>query len=286
MQVILLFLVHRAVLLPDNLLLQRLDALVLVSEDAGGSLGLGALLVQFLLHRFFLFDVTGAHVGNQVDDGVLVADGHLNLADDGLLVGSVELAQLAQFPSGQAKRPRFSKGVFTQQTQVIQFLFNGSACTADSKTKALPGVEADIFTIDQHRLPGKLLVGLGVSDLLQLHQGRGFQGVFDTQHGLQSAKQLVGLQPVLHHLFGSGDHGGIGLVLGIGLRGAGGQVGGLLGDFFSHIGLLLQCGFCEVKDETLRQTENAGNALGGKTCRAGSTEPAKRHSCFRRDEAQ
>ena len=79
MQVILLFLVHRAVLLPDNLLLQRLDALVLVSEDAGGSLGLGALLVQFLLHRLFFLDVTGAHVGNQVDDGVLVADGHLDL---------------------------------------------------------------------------------------------------------------------------------------------------------------------------------------------------------------
>ena len=95
MQVILLFLVHRAVLLPDNLLLQRLDALVLVSEDAGGSLGLGALLVQFLLHRLFFLDVTGAHVGNKIDDGVLVADGGFQFTNHDLLITGIQLTQLA-----------------------------------------------------------------------------------------------------------------------------------------------------------------------------------------------
>ena len=172
---LLAFFFHRAVLLLVQLFFQFVDTLVAFFDDALGGDGFAALVFQLGLQFLAFLAVFGGHVGNEVNDGLLVARRDLNLADDDLLVGGIELAQFAQFLRGHAQRGRLVQRFFAEQAEVLQLFVHRLPAAADCGTKSVPCVEADFGAVNNHRLPGQLFVALAFLDLRQLHQRKGFK---------------------------------------------------------------------------------------------------------------
>ena len=162
-------------LLLVQLLFQFVDALVALLNDAFGGSGFAALVFQPRLQLLALPGVLGTHVGDEVDNGLLVACRYFNLADDDFLVGGIKLAQLAQLLRSHAERGCLVQRFFAEQTEILQLFVHRLPTAADGSAKSVPGIQADFGAINNHRLPGQLFVALAFLDLRQLHQRKGFK---------------------------------------------------------------------------------------------------------------
>ena len=133
----------------------------------------------------------GRHVSDEVNNGLLVACRHFNLADDDFLVGGIELAQLAQFLRGHAERGCLVQRFFAEQAEVVELFFDGAAAAPEGGAKSLPRIQADFDATDNHFLPGQLFVALALFDLGNLRQREAVQHGGNRLRGLQATEQLV-----------------------------------------------------------------------------------------------